>query len=122
MQNNLIPFSIGAIGDFILQCIVNSSDQNDLWGLKYYFERHGRMESIFIAGGMMQFFTVFYEEIDPSLNTIGLIVYGSLIDLVFRYFDIFNSLENYYQKLSVPVTMFWGFFPLLLFKYILNSE
>ena len=116
---NIIPFSVGVFGDAILQIIVNNSKLDNKWGLKSYFKKHGSFESLFIAGGMLHTFTLMYLSIDPTFNTIGLIIYGSLLDICFRYFYLFPSLNDYYKSNSSIITTFWGYFPFILIKLLL---
>jgi len=109
---------VGMVGDGILQFIVKNSKDVDLWGLKTYFRLHGRAESIFVAGGMLGFFSMMYSIYDPTFSTPGLCLYGAILDLIFRYCHVFPSLGAYYAHFSVALTILWAIIPFLMVKYI----
>lgn len=113
-------FIVGVIGDGLLQGIVKNSDEENKWGLKSYFNQHGSLESITIAGGMLYVFIQLYKYFDPKLNITGLAIYGGILDLIFRYFNIFPSLKDYYEKQPIPISMIWGAIPLVLVKELNN--
>ena len=105
----------GAIGDFLLQMMVKQGmGQPDGWGLKPYFARHGPAESIFLAAGMMGLFYAAYVALGLPLNLVWLAVYGILLDLAFRVFRIFPSLDGYYQHLNYFWSAVWGAIPLVV--------
>jgi hypothetical protein len=68
------------------------------WGLNDYFKKHGRAESIFIAGGMMVIFYLIFitagKFVNLPINFFLLAIYGVLLDLLFREAMIFKSLDT----------------------------
>jgi len=91
------------------------------WGLKDYFEQHGRVESVFIAGGMMSlFFVVYVYILKLPLEYKYLAMYGIVLDYIFRKLMLFPSLEGYYEYFSYGGSALWGaipaVIPLMLYK------
>lgn len=111
---------VGVAGDATLQTIVNNSDDANKFGLKTYFEQHGSLESLFIAGGMMGLFSALYKYIDPEFNTKGLIAYGAILDIIFRFFreTIMPSLDDYYKHFNAIQTIVFAIIPFLMAKYL----
>ena len=100
-------FITGFLGDFVLQMIVKI--RGNLSGLKEYFKRHQRFESMFIAGGMMYFFGYIYEIIGFEVNYGNLLIYGGLLDVIWRRLGLFNTLTNtYYAENTQFQSMIWG--------------
>jgi hypothetical protein len=83
------------------------------WGLNPYFALHGSAEALFIAAGMMTLFYVLYLAVFPA-NWIYLVVYGILLDLLFRKTMLFSSLTGYYSHLNYFWSGFWGAVPMLI--------
>jgi len=104
---------VGFVGDFLLQIIGNKN-----WGLQGYFKQHGPVESVFIAGGMMTIFYVLYLLLKLPLKLEYLAVYGIVLDLIFRKFRIFPSLDGYYSALNYFESGLWGAIPLMLPLFI----
>ena len=50
-------------GDAMLQYLTQFMGGESGWGLKEYFEQHGSMEALFIAGGMMTLFYILYTKL-----------------------------------------------------------
>lgn len=100
-------FWVGFVGDIFLQLTDNPS-----YHLTGYFQRHGKFESVCIAGGMMyalaSLFTLFAR---PTLVSSAL--YGAGLDELFRTTRIFPSLDGYYQ-IPRPWTLLWGAIPMML--------
>lgn len=109
---------VGALGDASLQAIVKSSSEKNKFGLLTYFEQHGTAESIFTAAGMMGVFTALYDVIDPSMMSGGLMAYGTLLDLIFRYARIMPSLDDYYKKFNPLSTIAFAIIPFFMVKYL----
>lgn len=111
---------IGALGDVGLQLIVRNSSEQNLYGLKTYFEHQGTLESIFTAAGMMGLFTGIYTLFDPDMFDVGLMIYGAALDIFFRCTrkEIMPSLNDYYEDLNPFMSIIWAIIPLLLVKYI----
>lgn len=110
-------FWVGFFGDIGLQTIVKNSKDDNLWGLRTYFDQHGSLESMFIASGMMVGFSFIYEKfIDPDLNLFKISIYGIILDILFRnlHDKIMPSLKDYYKKVNPLFTMFWGYVPFIL--------
>jgi hypothetical protein len=120
MKLNIISIAIltGFFGDALLQILVHYGIGD--WGLKEYFKQHGRVESMFTAAGMMGIFFVLYVHLGLPLNLQYLTVYGILLDLLFRKFNIFPSLKGYYKSLNYFWSAVWGVIPMLLPLLILK--
>lgn len=113
---------VGSIGDIGLQTITKIQHE-DKYGLRAYFMQHGSLESIFIAGGMIATFSAAYALIDPSMNLIGLAVYGAGLDVLFRctHKNIFPSLDDYYKKMNPINSAVWGAIPMMLVGAMYHS-
>ena len=112
---NLIAIACltGFIGDALLQLGVYTSVGD--WGLKSYFKQHGSAESLFIAGGMMTLFYIIYiYALKLPLKWYYLVVYGIVLDYLFRKTMVFESLKGYYQHLNYFWSAFWGAIPMLI--------
>jgi hypothetical protein len=106
---------IGFIGDALLQIGCQHMGGPTGWGLKPYFQQHGSSESLFIAGGMMTLFYIIYFVIMKLPGDWRyLIVYGILLDLIFRQTMLFESLKGYYHHLNYFWSGFWGAVPMLI--------
>jgi len=107
---------VGMLGDMILQIGANKfhMGREDNWGLKSYFLQHGSLESIFIAGGMMTFFYILYYTIGIEFTYIRLIIYGIILDYVFRKFRLFPSLDGYYEYFNYFWSGVWGAIPMII--------
>jgi hypothetical protein len=108
----------GAVGDSILQVMVKNSTDKNLYGLKTYFDKHGSLESIFIAAGMTSGLVLPYSIVDPDLHVEGLVIYGAVLDIIFRRYHekIMPSLADYYKTLDPLMSIFWAIIPLLMVK------
>lgn len=107
----------GFIGDAILQFLTQKMGMGGEtgWGLKPYFRQHGSVESLFIAGGMMTLFYILFLvvlQIPPLWYY--LVIYGIVLDWIFRVTMIFPSLEGYYAHLNYFWSAFWGAIPMLI--------
>jgi hypothetical protein len=110
---------VGFIGDLLLQ--VGSKYLKlggpDGWGLKDYFTQHGSAESLFIAAGMMAiFYQIFFMFVKlPTIYVIPLLaLYGIILDLIFRKFMVFKSLQGYYQYFNYFWSAVWAAIPLII--------
>lgn len=114
MSLNRIAFYTGVGGDLLLQVIAYG--RGDLSGLAEYYAKHGRFESLMIAGGMMMLFNDLYESTVP--NTIepatGRFAAGAAIDVGFRVSRLAPTLDPYYAALSTPLSAVYGGVSLLL--------
>jgi hypothetical protein len=109
----------GFIGDFLLQfggTLGMGGPTN--WGLKNYFKQHGFSESLFIAGGMMTLFYSTFMLTGLPINYVNLSIYGMIIDLLFRKFMIFKSLEGYYSYFNYIMTAIWIVIPMCIPLFI----
>lgn len=106
----------GIVGDFILQMLVrNNMGGITGWGLKTYFSRHGHFESMFIAGGMMTLFYIIYLYVlKLPVKWYYLIIYGVILDLIFRTFMLFPSLKGYYKYFNHIWSAIWAIIPMLI--------
>ncbi len=116
-------FLVGFFGDAILQLSSPVLGGPTGWGLTPYFKQHGRVEALFIAGGMMVLFYIIYLYIFRlSPNYVHLAIYGVLLDLLFRWFRIFPSLDGYYGYLNYFWSGVWEaiamVLPLFVYKFI----
>lgn len=99
----------GLLGDAGLQALDRGT-----WGLTGYFSQHGRVESLFIAAGMMGVFGALYSGLGLPLGVLPLLLYGGLLDLVFRYTMVASSLSGYYTAMPVPLSFLWGGIPFVI--------
>lgn len=118
MNFNERAFIIGMIGDFILQIIVKYHPNGDFAGLKSYFQQHGSFESMFIAGGMLYFFSFLLDVFGIEKNIINLSIYATILDVLFRIFRLFPSLDGYYHALNPFLSIIWSIIPLNLPLFI----
>lgn len=110
-----ISFLVGFFGDLTLQLASPRLGGPTGWGLTPYFKQHGKAESLFIAGGMMALFFIIYLyvfRLPP--NYVYLAIYGIVLDLLFRWFRIFPSLDGYYGYLNYFWSGFWQAFSMIL--------
>jgi hypothetical protein len=113
----------GFIGDALLQLLSKypAISGPTAWGLNPYFEQHGSVESLFIAGGMMTLFYVIYIDLlNLNVNYINLIIYGIVLDYIFRVTMLFPSLKMYYEHLNYFWSAFWGAIPMILPLIVYN--
>lgn len=123
MQNNenliIISFFVGFIGDMLTQFLFSNDP-----ALSNYFKQHGSSESLFIAGGMMTLFMILYLYLGLNtslLNKHEIIktllcasIYGIILDIIFRKFKIFPSLNDYYNNLNYFYSGFFAVLPMCL--------
>jgi hypothetical protein len=119
-------FLVGFFGDLILQISSPRLGGPTGWGLTPYFKQHGKAESLFIAGGMMALFYILYLYVFRlKLNYLYLAIYGIVLDLLFRWFRIFPSLDGYYGYLNYFWSFFWEAFsmvlPLFIFRLVSSA-
>lgn len=100
---------VGFFGDLALQSLI--TPQKD-YGLSGYFQQHGKLESAFIAAGMMASLNWVYVKLvvpDP----ITFIAYGGVLDILFRRYHtaIMPSLSGYYSAMSPAMSVIWGMIP-----------
>jgi preprotein translocase subunit SecG len=106
---------VGLVGDATLQVLVaNGFGGSSGWGLKSYFEQHGRAEAMCVAAGMMAIFFVIYLVLKLPLTIPALALYGVLLDLIFRVTRLFPSLDGYYAHLNYFESAIWGAIPMIL--------
>jgi len=125
----LIAISIitGFIGDILLQILTNAGMGTTTgWGLNEYFTQHGKVESTFIAGGMVGLFYVLYAFTGLPFKIQYLAFYGIILDLIFRLTNLFPSLKGYYKHLNYFWSGVWGaipmIIPILLYKLIIDMN
>jgi len=120
MNYNQKAFIIGMIGDFLLQLIVQYHPKGDFAGLKSYFKIHGRFASLLIAGGMMYFFSILFDLLKQPKTSLNLSIYAAILDILFRQFRLFPSLDGYYNALTPLESIMWAIIPInlpLFFKF-----
>lgn len=105
-------FIVGFAGDAALQLLVQNGYGD--WGLSEYFERHGSVEAMFIAGGMMYAAAYVHEKLTGGNEPLSLFVYGAAVDVAFRYGRIFPSLDGYYAALTPVESAIWGGLPMVM--------
>ena len=107
----------GFAGDAALQVMFEQFQMGGPtgWGLKEYFAQHGRVESLFIAGGMMSlFFVVYVYVLKLPLEYKYLAMYGVVLDLIFRKLELFPSLKGYYEYFGYGGSALWGAIPAVI--------
>lgn len=114
---------VGFIGDLCLQIMTYYGMGGKTgWGLNSYFQLHGRVESLFIAGGMMALFYIIYiYGLKLELNIVNLSIYGIVLDFIFRKLRLFPSLDGYYRHLNYFWSAFWGAVPMII-PYVLYQK
>ena len=117
LQLCILAFLTGFIGDSLLQ--IGSSalhlGGSTSWGLRDYFAKHGRAESVCIAGGMMiLFYLIYFYILCLQANYIYLAIYGIILDFIFRKTMIFPSLKGYYEYFDYFWSAVWGAIPLIM--------
>ena len=107
-------FIVAALGDVGLQIV--TKQKGDLVGLKDYYEIHGEIESVLIAGGLMYGLALLYEQLPFPITNFNLFIYGGIWDIIFRQSKISKTLNNtYYQNIGTPLISFiWGGLPMVL--------
>lgn len=111
MQVEDIAFWVGVAGDAVLQILVRTP-HGEKWGLKEYFDWHGPVISLFVAGAMMYAFTaLFVFAFGPNQPWTMIFLYGMFLDVYFRLTRIVPTLDAYYNALPPFNTMVWGGIP-----------
>jgi hypothetical protein len=87
----------GFFGDAFLQ-VLTANGQSP--GLVPYFRQHGSFEALFLASGLMTVFFIVYQLFFP-VDYVYLILFGVGTDLLWRWGNLFPSLEGYYKYYSV---------------------
>ena len=116
----VITFFTGFIGDLLLQIATSKGLIDDF--LKSYFKQHGVFESACIGGGMMTLFYILFIYSGLEFNYKNLIIYGIILDLLFRELNIFPSLKEYYIYLNYFWSAVWGAIPIILPYFIFNLK
>ena len=73
---------VGIAGDLALQMI--TYQRGELVGLKSYFDQHGKVESLMIAGGLMYSNTLLYQQTGLPTSNVNL----------FQFNTIYNNPDN----------------------------
>jgi hypothetical protein len=108
-----MSFFIGFFGDLLLQIIVKI--RGNIANLKIYFEQHNGLESMFIAGGMMFLFAYLYDLFLLQKSFICVFLYGGILDIIWRQFQLFPSLTyTYYTANNQLESFIWGGIPMIL--------
>lgn len=116
---NLIALAtiVGFIADSSLQVFLKTpigSSSPTGYGLKEYFEQHGKAESPFIAGGMLGLFYILYSLTGLPFTIQNIFIYSILLDLFFRKTGIFPSLNGYYNYFNYFWTAFYAVVPMII--------
>jgi hypothetical protein len=132
----IIGFIVGFIGDLGLNLSTQKLKILDA-GLIDYFPLHGTIEAAFIAAGLVSFcvyISLFIWEqlikirygsdktiadVKYRYTIIYMFIFGCILDLFFRYLHIMPSLNGMYEKLSIPVSMFFAGGPISISFIIL---
>ena len=114
-------FVFGITADIALN-VVTKQDWTPDVGLKDYFVKHGALESVFIAGGLLfgSMFTglTFWGGDVNRVGTVPfLFAYGALLDVAFRRFRLMPTLDSMYNKLHPLTSILWAGGPLVLAYY-----
>jgi len=105
-------FLMGVLGDAGLQ-MLGTSISSEQWGLRDYFARHGPVESLFVAGGMVSAFW-YVSTIYLGLDPYGSAFLGAVTDVAFRTWLPMKSLAGYYAYMPWWKSVFWAAFPAYL--------
>lgn len=131
MQSCYLPLLAGAIGgsgDLILQFSTKYLHMGGKtgWGLLPYFAQHGVWESVTIAAGMLTTFYAFYALFGLKWTYARMVVYGIVLDFVFRTLNIYPSLRPYYKHMTYFWSAVWGaipmILPLLIWDFVFNRH
>lgn len=115
-----VAFFVGALGDGFLQ-LFNKTIFPDIAGLDGYFKKHGSLEAMTIAGGMMFFFAIVYKTFKLP-NIIWVVaLYGIVWDLIFRLGRLYPSLDGYYKKMNYFHSALWGAIPMLMVYFVTQA-
>lgn len=120
----IVAILTGFIGDILLQIMVKHKMLGaDNWGLNSYFVQHGKVESAFIAGGIMGGFYSLYALTGLPFKIQYIAIYGLIIDLIYRHLEVFPSLSVYYNNVGYFGTVVVGaviplVIPLLIIKVL----
>lgn len=109
----------GVVGDAALQVISSNSTKGEEWGLNTHFKEHGKLASLFIAGGMTTGTYALASLVargKPGLVTLA--ITGGALDVLFRTQMLMPSLRDYYKQLSPCMSIFWASFPSALMFYL----
>lgn len=128
-------FAVGFVGDALLNVAVTRVRVFDA-GLREYFPRHGALEAMFIAGGLVAL-TAFLAALllgrvvalaperdgehvvrDIALRSAYFFAFGAVVDNFFRFGNLMGSLSGMYCALSPPVSMFFAGAPLVAAYWI----
>jgi len=115
---------VGFFGDSLLQIGVKRFNMGTEtgWGLREYFSQHGTVESLCVAAGMMAMFYIIYLFVfKQEPDYLNLAIYGIIVDLLFRQFNVFPSLKGYYSYLNYFWSAFWEAFSMVLPFFIYNQ-
>jgi len=101
----------GFFGDIGLQ-ILNTGN----WGLDGYFSQHGNPVAPFIAAGMMGIFGTLWNKYNkdepPTIKQA--MIYGGILDLLFRFLRPMSSLDGYYGAMPIWLSFIWGGIPFVM--------
>jgi hypothetical protein len=116
-----LAFLTGFVGDAVLQIAVNKLGFD--MGLRDYFVQHGRVEALFIGGAIVVLpYIIYIYLLNLPLTYTNLFMYGIVVDFIFRYTRFFPSLNEYYDKLSIPeTTLIGGAIPAILPLFIYKN-
>lgn len=121
MQVEDYAFIVGVVGDAILQILVQTP-YGEKWGLNKYFQLHGPIASLLIAGGMMYLFVGVFRLSFGSTPSYALtFLYGMMLDVIFRITRIMPSLDGYYEALTPIMSMIWGGIPAVIPFFLFNT-
>ncbi len=119
-------FAYGVVGDALLQIISAYTNKGEEWGLNTHFREHGKLASLFIAGGMTTGTYLLSMVFQPFWRTppygkpsmVILAATGAMLDVLFRKYMLMPSLRDYYRQLSPGMSVFWAAFPSALMHYL----
>lgn len=99
---------VGFFGDALTQLYLRFVPSVNL-GLAGYFKKHGEIESMFIAAGVMaMLYIVYLDVLRLPLSWWSLALYGIIADLIFRWFRVLPSLDGFYSQLGYVQTAVFG--------------
>lgn len=115
-------FLIGVAGDTILQLLAYTMPDNqrpfgNIKDLEPYFKQHGIFESVLIAGGIMLLSTWTFFALQLPYTYPVLFIYGGVLDIIWRQFNLMPSLTTTYYKSMTPLySVIWGGIPMVMVK------
>lgn len=98
---------------FILDGVLQNMGPKRFY-LNEYFSRHGPVESMMLAGSTAAFGATIDMIVNPSQNIFISFTTGVILDFIWRYGHIYNTLNEFYDNMPSHYTSFWSGIALVL--------